>query len=277
MTAPNTTRVGTLEVASLFDGSARFPAAGAYRATAPEGFKGRDEADWELHRDLLDDDGTLEIALGGFLVRGSGDRVVLVDGGVGPDPHPLLPRAGGRLLESLAAAGVATDAITDVVFTHLHFDHYGWASRDGAPVFPNATYRCDRRDWEHFVGHDEHATERLGPLEPRFETWDGDAAIAPGVDARLCAGHTPGSALIVLSSGEQRAMLLGDVVHCAVELLDDEWAGLADVDPVRAREARNALARELEGTEVPVAAAHFPGLRFGRVMLGAGRRYFTFD
>jgi Alpha/beta hydrolase domain len=36
-------------------------------------------------------------------------------------------------------------------------------------------------------------------------------------------------------------MLLGDVVHCAVELLDDEWDGAFDVDPVMAKAARNPL------------------------------------
>jgi glyoxylase-like metal-dependent hydrolase (beta-lactamase superfamily II) len=276
MSPLNTLRIGDLEVLSLFDGSARIPATGAYRTASAPGAKGGDPADWEPHQDLLDD-GTVEFVFGGFLVRGAGDRVLLIDGGVGAVPDPQYGLAGGALLDSLTDIGVAPDDVTDVVFTHLHFDHIGWASTDGVPVFPRATYRCDRRDWEHFVGPDEHATARLQPVEGRFEPWDGDAAIAPGVDARLCAGHTPGSALVVLSSGDQRAMLLGDVVHCAVELLDDEWGGIADVDPKLAQEARNALARELEGTDVPVAAAHFPGLKFGRVLPGEGRRQWTFD
>ena len=64
-------------------------------------------------------------------------------------------------------------------------------------------------------------------------------------------GHTPGSTIIVMSSGADRAMLLGDVVHCPIELLDDEWAGMGDVDPALARRTRVALARELEGSDVP--------------------------
>ena len=68
------------------------------------------------------------------------------------------------------------------------------------------------------------------------------------------------------------ALLLGDVVHCPVELLDDEWEGMSDVDPELALRTRVALARELEGSDVPVAAAHFPGLQFGRVLLGEGKR-----
>jgi len=276
VSALNTMQVGDLEVLSLFDGSVKFPANGPY-AMGPEGQKGTAESDWEPHRGLLDDDGMFEYVFGGFLIRGAGDRVMLVDGGYGTVPDPRYGLTGGALLESLTGVGVGPDAITDMLITHLHSDHLGWASTDGAPTFPNATYRCDRRDWEHFVGHDEFVTERLRPVENRFETWDGDAAIAPGVDVRLCPGHTPGSALVVLSSGAQRALLLGDVVHCPVELLDDEWGGVADVDPALAQRSRNALARELEGTDVPVAAAHFPGLRFGRVLAGVGRRQWVFE
>jgi glyoxylase-like metal-dependent hydrolase (beta-lactamase superfamily II) len=85
-------------------------------------------------------------------------------------------------------------------------------------------------------------------------------------------GHTPGSTIIVISSGTERALLLGDVVHCPVQLLDDEWAGMGDVDPVLARRTRVALARELEGSDVPVAAAHFPGMQFGRLIAAEGTR-----
>jgi hypothetical protein len=57
-----------------------------------------------------------------------------------------------------------------------------------------------------------------------------------------------------------------------VELIDDEWSGLADVDPALARRTRIALAREIEGTDTPVAAAHFPGLVFGRLLAADGKR-----
>ena len=90
-------------------------------------------------------------------------------------------------------------------------------------------------------------------------------------------GHTPGSTIVVLSSGDARALLLGDVVHCPVELLDDEWAGVGDVDPALAQRTRVALAQELEGSSTPVAAAHFPGMQFGRLLGAQGTRRWVFD
>jgi glyoxylase-like metal-dependent hydrolase (beta-lactamase superfamily II) len=144
-------------------------------------------------------------------------------------------------------------------------------------VFVNAVHRCHRLDWEHFVGTDDGATEKLTPVEPLLELFDADVTLAPGVDVRLAPGHTPGSVLVVLSSGVARALLVGDVVHCPVELVDDEWGALADVDPALARQTRIALARELEGSDVPIGAAHFPGLAFGRLLAGEGRRMWSVD
>ena len=206
-----------------------------------------------------------------------GDRVGLIDAGLGPEsPTPFM--SGGQLLDSLAGHRVSPDEITDMIFTHLHFDHIGWASRAGAAVFPNATYRCDERDWEYFVEpppeldqgveEDNPLAALVGPgsgktvLQPiadRLEPWKESTTLMPGVDVRLAAGHTPGSGVIVISSGTARAVLLGDVAHCPVELLDDEWAGLGDVDPVMATRTRVALMRELEGQDVPITASHFPG------------------
>ena len=228
-------------------------------------------------------------SFGGFLVRAR-DRVGLIDAGLGPDsPTPFM--SGGQLLDSLAGHRVSPDEITDMIFTHLHFDHIGWASRAGAAVFPNATYRCDERDWEYFVepppGLDQGVEEDnplaalvgpgsgktvLQPIADRLEPWKESTTLMPGVDVRLAAGHTPGSGVIVISSGAARAVLLGDVAHCPVELLDDEWAGLGDVDPAMATRTRVALMRELEGQDVPITASHFPGLQFGRVVPGQGKR-----
>jgi glyoxylase-like metal-dependent hydrolase (beta-lactamase superfamily II) len=259
-------RIGDLDILPVLDGTAFFAPTEVFAAG-----KGSDPADWAPHQQFINDGGQVEIALGGFLVRGAGDRTVLVDAGVGRLRSG--PFVGGQLLDSLASYGVRPEDITDVVFTHLHFDHVGWATQQGSIVFPNATYRCHTRDWDYFVtGPDGGAARKLGPVEGRLATWEGSGPLLPGIDVQSAEGHTPGSTIIVLSSGTARALLLGDVVHCPVELLDDEWAGMGDVDPELARRTRVALARELEGADVPVAAAHFPGLHFGRLLPAEGRR-----
>jgi glyoxylase-like metal-dependent hydrolase (beta-lactamase superfamily II) len=162
------------------------------------------------------------------------------------------------------------------VFTHLHIDHIGWASAHGEVVFPNATYRCAPAEWDHFmVDHRGAEADRIDPAADRFEQWEAGATIAPGLDTLSTPGHTPGSTTLVLSSGTERVMFLGDVVHCPVQLEDDEWGALFDVDPELARRTRTALAKELEGSDTRVSGAHFPELTFGRLVRAEGQRRFV--
>lgn len=88
---------------------------------------------WSCHSEHVSFDGMLHLDLGGFLVR-TGERTVVVDAGVGTIDNGNY--AGGRFLESLRSYGVGPEDVTDVVFTHLHFDHVGWATRKGEIVFP---------------------------------------------------------------------------------------------------------------------------------------------
>jgi glyoxylase-like metal-dependent hydrolase (beta-lactamase superfamily II) len=271
-------QIGDIEVTPLYDGSMAFPVERFFPNTSPE--------QWEPHRSFLTDDGKMRCDVGGFLVR-TRDHLVLVDAGLGPPaPGPEF----GLLPHNLLAAGVAPADVTDVVFTHLHFDHVGWATEHGHAVFPNATYRCHAADWDFFFDPDLpeiqngrrmgavlSPAERLEPVRDRVETWDGDVTLFPGLDVRAAPGHTPGSTVIVLSSGEARAVLLGDVVHCPVELLETDWDTVSDVDSALAKRAREVWARELEGTSTPAAAAHFPGMRFGRVLPGTGARHWVYD
>jgi glyoxylase-like metal-dependent hydrolase (beta-lactamase superfamily II) len=272
-------QVGSIEVSPVHDGHIDLPVKLFFRNTTDE--------DWAPHRQFLTGKDTLRCDVGGFLVR-TGDRVVLVDAGSGKPPEQ---RPGfGMLLESLGALGVAPAEVTDLVLTHLHFDHIGWASEEGQAVFPNATYRCHSADWDFFfdpqlpeiqtgkaMGAPLTPAERLEPVGGRFEMWDADTTLLPGIDVRVAAGHTPGSTVVVLSSGEDRAVLLGDVVHCPVELIEGEWEVVGDVDKDLARRTRQAWADELEGSAVPAAAAHFPGMRFGRLLPGEVRRQWVFD
>ncbi len=269
-------QIGELDVTSLVDGEARVAPSVLYARAhqgAEAGGKGADPQDWAPYREFLAAEDELVMPVGSFLVRNPRhDRVVLVDLGMGPNPP--LPCLGGRLLEQLAAAGVAAADVTDVVFTHLHFDHIGWSSVEGERVFPNATYRCHERDWEYFTGiaPEDRVSEKLASIALRIDTWSADGSLLPGVDVIHAPGHTPGSSLVVLNSGTERALLLGDVVHCPVELLESDWQGLSDVDPVLARRTREALVRELETDGPPAAGGHFEGLRFGRLLAAEGRR-----
>jgi glyoxylase-like metal-dependent hydrolase (beta-lactamase superfamily II) len=260
-------RVGALEVLPVLDGSSR-PA--LTEIVAP-----RDQ-EWDCPAHPLDDEGNLTLDLGAFLVRG-GDRIVLVDAGVGS-----VRKDGwttGALPRSLRQLGVTFDDVTDVVFTHLHWDHVGWATQQGRVVFPHATYRVHAADWVHFVTGPEAlpgAIKKLSPIATRLETFDEEREIVPGVVARPAPGHTPGSTIYIIADGGERALLLGDVAHTVAELTDPEGYSLYDLDAEAARTVRDRIASEATDSGDAIAAAHFPGLRFGRLVTSAGRRRFDY-
>jgi glyoxylase-like metal-dependent hydrolase (beta-lactamase superfamily II) len=267
-------RVGDLDITPVSDG----------QFVAPPEFFGPN-TDYTGHEDLLDADGVLRLPIGSFVVRGAGaarDGTVLVDAGIGRVKNDWFE--GGLLLDALAAAGVALDEIDAVVCSHLHLDHCGWliSEEDGSAVFPNAQVWAGAGDWRLFVEERdglmrEHVHAGLQALAERgrVSLVDGDASVMPGVSTMAAPGHTPGHVAIVLSSGEERALLLGDAISCPVQLDETDWAAMSDVDPALARRTRERLWQELEGEHTVGAGAHFPGLQFGRVLRGDGRRWWS--
>jgi len=261
-------RIGPIAIEPLADGY----------FTAPDDFFG--DADLTTHPEILDHDGRLRLPIGCFLVR-SGDQTVLIDAGVGPVHNEAFD--GGRLLDALAGVGVGPTSIDLVVCSHLHLDHCGWLiDRHAQPIFPSASVAVGAADWRHFV------EDQVGFMRPsiraglvsmaekgRVKLLEGDAELAPGLTVTAAPGHTPGHACVVLSSGPDRLLLLGDAIHCPVQLEEADWSVMTDVDPNLAARTRERLWRELEGERVRGVGGHFPELQFGRVLAGRGRRWWT--
>ncbi|MBF6472534.1 MBL fold metallo-hydrolase [Nocardia abscessus] len=301
--------VGDLSIIPINDGTLITP--------TPPQVQGEDLPDFEVHKSYIPGDGLFYSDLGAFLVR-SGDQLVLLDAGLGPavghdgtycgasQPEELLreydqqwrnfgrdeefvrmrranlPRTivkHGNLERNLRAAGVTPEEITDVVLSHLHCDHMGWCTKDGASFFPNADIWVHAHDVDHFLGDRElneigmkvqfgveGTKHRMKAALEQLKLWENDTNVAPGIDVRHMPGHTPGSSIAVISSAGQRAMMLGDVIHCPLEMTDDQFSMMADVDPALAHETKLHLLRELEDSDIHVASTHFPGMRFGRLL-----------
>jgi len=234
--------------------------------------------DFTAHPELLGEDGTVHIPIGCFLMR-SGDETILIDAGLGD--FDVGWARGGELPGALREAGVAPEDIDVVVCTHLHLDHIGWLVVDDNPFFPKATVRYGTADWQQFVTAAENASRGRHIMEvlaaaDRLDPLDGDMVpIAEGITARHTPGHTPGHYGMVISSGQARAVILGDAVECPLQLEEPDFYVLSDVDPALAARTRETLWRELEGTSAVIAGAHFPGLEFGRVLAGTGKRTFA--
>lgn len=189
---------------------------------------------WEK-KNPADELNRIALALRVLLLVGHG-RVVLVDTGIGDkfsERHQAIygidPTAG-TLLSALAEQGFASADVTDVVLTHLHFDHAGGATRrlpDGqlVPTFPNATYHVQRRnwDWAHNPSEKDRASylsENFAPLAEAGQiNWvEGSGAILPGVYAWLSEGHTVGQQLIQVRDEQQTLIYCADIIPTSTHL-----------------------------------------------------------
>jgi glyoxylase-like metal-dependent hydrolase (beta-lactamase superfamily II) len=226
------------------------------------------------------------VNVGAFLIR-SGRHSVMCDTGLGAGAEMLGFRGKEELLRDMESKGVDRESVTTVFLTHLHADHVGWnvTRRDGRaePTFPNARYRFGAKDWEHFTsagmmaGDDGPTTrERVVPLMEQglIDLLDDETNLAPGVTAIPTPGHTPGHMSLLLSSRNQRAVVLGDLVGSPMQITDSAlpYAGDTDVEMGRATRERVLELAEREGQTV--LGPHLPKPGWGTLVRFEGRRYF---
>jgi glyoxylase-like metal-dependent hydrolase (beta-lactamase superfamily II) len=255
------------------------------------------QAGWARQSPFLAPDGQLMMSYGAFLIRTAAQRI-LVDLGMGAVDYaiPGLGRVrGGGLLSSLAEEGLNPSDIDTVVFTHLHPDHVGWttnvAAAPNAPAgqvvtgltFARARHLVGAEEWNYWI-EDDHpgGPDRATVVEPLadvIELVTDGAEIAPGVQLRATPGHTPGHLCIVVGDPAgrttERIVIIGDLMHSAVQVAQEGWRFFLDVDPDRAQASRATMVAELDDVGVTVAGGHFAGQVFGRIHTSAKGRSWT--
>lgn len=227
-----------------------------------------------------DDENRIPLAMRCLLLRGHG-RTALVDCGLGDRYDEKFARIygvaheRGAFLAALAARGVAPEDVTDVLLTHLHFDHAGGATRlDEAgrlvPTFPNATYHVQRRHWAW-----AHASPREGasflrehmePLEAHgvLNLLDGAAGPLPGVELLVVDGHTRGMQLPLVHGGEAPLLYAADLLPTAAHapLL---WIMAYDVAPLDTLAEKERLLTRAAAEGWTVAFEHDPAVARARI------------
>ncbi len=156
----------------------------------------------------------------------------------------------------------------------MHADHVGWASVGGDGGyklrFPNARHVMHRDEWKFWEGKDDHTAMPMEslekPLRDSVKVVAGDEEIVRGVNLVHTPGHTPGHSSVVVTSGDQRVYILGDVLHSPAQFTE-EWACFADTDAAQSKATRDALMKELGRPGTVTAGTHFPNSIFGRVVI----------
>jgi len=194
-----------------------------------------------------------------LLVRTPG-RLVLIDTGLGPADHGVLPR-------SLALARISPGEITDVLITHAHMDHVGGlVGADGRAAFPAATIRMSAGEWAWMRGQAE--TRKLaGVIAPQVVTFEPGRPVLPGITPIALYGHTPGHVGYEITSRDHRLEDIGDTAHSNIVSLErPDWTGGIDVDPAAGAATRRRALAHLAATHELVFSPHFPFPGVGRIV-----------
>ena len=196
----------------------------------------------------------------------AGDRKILIDCGIGAGfVEKYGDKLGSKFAEiyavaegkdslqkSLVAAGVKAEEITDVILTHLHFDHAGGATefRDGKlrPTFPSARYYVQRANLEaaQTPNPRECASYYAANFQPLLEAGvlnllDGPVEnLMPGVSVEITDGHTRGQQTVRVSDGSQTLVYCADLIPTSSHVRVP-WIMGYDLHPLLIMEEKRAL------------------------------------
>jgi glyoxylase-like metal-dependent hydrolase (beta-lactamase superfamily II) len=216
---------------------------------------------WEKKKPA-DGNNMIDMACVGLIARING-RVLVCETGIGTKlsekrAQQVVLREPEGLLHSLQRLGIRPEEVDAVITTHLHWDHAGGLTRRDAQgglelTFKNARHFIQQTEWD-FALHPDQRSESafvkddftpLADGNQVVEFVDGDAEVLPGVHVRHVGGHTPGSQVLVLRSGELACAVTGDLV-CQTPHLRVPWTMSADIDPLRVLQEKARLFEEAE-------------------------------
>ena len=172
------------------------------------------------------------------------------------------------LLPALKRADIDPLTITDVVLTHLHFDHAGGLTRfDGerlVPTFPNARVHVQERELDDARANFGIMTATYRPQNfdaitdaGRWRPLKGPGEILPNIHARLTPGHTRGHQTITLTGRDRTLAFTGDVMPTAAHIGAAYNMGY-DLFPLDNRASKRSLLQQAAEEDCLLVIDHEP-------------------
>jgi glyoxylase-like metal-dependent hydrolase (beta-lactamase superfamily II) len=157
------------------------------------------------------------------LLLDDGTRKILIDVGPGNTWSDKLKKIYGISLTPKEKLGFQPSEITDVILTHLHFDHaagvsYQHADGTMALTYPQARIHLQTANWERAQNPSpkDKASYLPTTVEPlkqaQLELCDGTVEILPEIVVHRVDGHTPGQQWIEIGSGDERIFFPTDLI-----------------------------------------------------------------
>ena len=200
-------------------------------------------------------DGKMPSQILAFLVR-VGEQEILFDTGL----------SDGHISNEILKNNSKPENIKIILLTHLHMDHFGGLlTPEGEITFPNAEVYVSKIEYDYWVKDikNESVIKTLKAYESKLHFFDFNDEVVSCVKAIDTSGHTPGHTSYLIDSGDEKLLIVGDVVHFMdIQLPNPEISVRYDVDPVKAAESRKFIFDYAAENNIRVAGMHmtFPSV-----------------
>ena len=173
--------------------------------------------------------------------------------------------------KSLGKYGFSSEQITDVICTHMHFDHIGGNTKiksgEVVPTFPNAKYWISEENWKlanhpsqkdagSFIEHDWKVLAE----NQMIEIIDGREPFIEGIETIVTHGHTPGLLHPIVSDGSNK-LFYGADIFPMVAHIPIPWVMAYDVQPVVTMEEKQKLLQKMEREDWILFFEHDPQIQ----------------
>ncbi len=209
-----------------------------------------------------DEKNRIELKTRHILLVGNNKKII-IDTGSGKNWNEKFEKIYGidysthDLFPALEKIGVAPDEITDVIITHLHFDHIGGAVvfKNGKPIpaFPNATYHVQKKQYE--WGLNPSDRDKASYFKERYVTlaeegvlkqYDGNFQFDDNIKLLVVNGHTPSQQLVKISDSLNTLLFCADLIPLASHIALPYIMGY-DLNPLETlREKQNILPQAVD-------------------------------
>lgn len=207
------------------------------------------------------------------LLLESDSKKILIDTGMGykwtdklKEIYDIDP--GYELFESLKKVNVKPGEITDVIFTHLHFDHSGGATilKDEKliPTFPNAKYYVQKKNFE--WGMNPSDRDRGSYIKDNFEPlaeegllnfFNSDSKFDDEIELIEINGHTFGQQMIKISDGTNTLLYCADLIPFASHISLPYIMGY-DLQPLVTLEEKKKYLKQALDEDCKLVFGHDP-------------------
>jgi glyoxylase-like metal-dependent hydrolase (beta-lactamase superfamily II) len=209
-----------------------------------------------------DEDNTIPMVAYPLLVRTS-QALILIDSGIGNKLNEKQKNIyrlteDWLICEDLKALGISREDIGYVILTHFDFDHAGGVlmqngDQETELTFPMAKHVIQKKEWEDVLDPDIRSQHAYWPINNHrlresdaLRTVEGTAEIVKGVTVMHAGGHTRGFQTVLLESGGQSAIHLGDLLPTHVHF-NPLWVTAYDNFPLDTIRQKKELERKYIG------------------------------